>query len=310
LFPWGCVSKKIDITHDTVYYFSYKTIKPDLVDLELRKNFQTYLKPGDTLKIVANLDPNIDDIDAIEIDGELGEICNFYSKKHEKLGYWDISNSLTGFTNISYPIEKAILLSDSIYKSEMDFLINYNRMNKLPPWFYQIMKTDIEYGKVGMRSSLIAYRKFFFKENIVNPDKYYTFDKIKLYNPKAKLSYYYYQCIDLYLMGKYEYDLEKKHGLERSLPIFERSIPEAKEMLKGEILEFYLAYRTSASFAICKNINELTRVDSLYKSLKTQFQNEEIIKIINNQRDYRAEYFESLKNNPFTFTKIIPGDNK
>ena len=88
--------------------------------------------------------------------------------------------------------------------------------------------------------------------------------------------------------------------------IFERSIPEAKEILKGEILEYYFGWKTSESFTVCRNINEFTRVDSLYSTLKPLFENEEIIKTINNQRDYMAEYFESLKNNPFTSTKIIP----
>jgi len=88
MFPRGCVMKKIVITRDTVYYFWHKATKPDFIDLELRKQFQTYVIPGDTLSIVANLDPNISDDNAIQIDDEFGEIYKFFSKKHEKLGYW------------------------------------------------------------------------------------------------------------------------------------------------------------------------------------------------------------------------------
>jgi hypothetical protein len=309
MLPRGCVIKKIEITRDTVYYFSHKTTKPDFIDLELRKEFQTYVIPGDTLKIVANLDPNISDDNAIQIEDELGEIMNYFSKKHESLGYRHISFPLTNFSNISNPIKKAFSLSDSLFKSELGFLDYYNSTTKLPDWFYKTMKEDLEYNKVLIRPYLISYRKFFFKEEIINPEAYYIFDQIRLYNPNAKLSDYYYQCIDTYLWVNRQQGLEGKRGIDRGLPLFERSIPEAKEVLKGEILEYYLAWRISESFAVCRNINELTRVDSLYNSLKTQIENDEIIKIINNQRDYMAEYFESLKNNPFTFTKIIPIDN-
>jgi len=310
LLPRGCVMKNIKITHDSIYYFKHKTTKPDFIDLNLRKDFQTYVIPGDTLAIVANLDSNIADDDVIKIDGDLGEIMKFFSKKHEKLGYWSISYPLTNFSNISYPIEKAISLSDSLFKSEMEFLNHYESTYKLPSWFYETMKADIKYHKVFMRPSLIMYRKFFFKENISNPETYYTFDQISFNDPKAKLSEYYYQCIDTYLWVNRQQGLEDKHGIDRGLPFFERSIPEAKEILKGEILEYYFAWKTSESFAICRNINEFKRVDSLYSTLKNQFENDEIIKIINNQRNYVANYFEGLKNNPFTFTKIVPIENQ
>lgn len=309
MLPRGCVMKKIEITHDTVYYFSHKTTKPDFIDLTLRKRFQTYVIPGDTLAIVANLDPNIADDNAIIIDDEFGEIMNFFSKKHERLGYWQISYPLTNFSNISYPIEKAFSLSDSLFKSEMEFLNYYKSTFNIPYWFYETMKADIEYNKVFIRPYLISYRKFFFKENIINPETYYIFDQISLYNPKAKLSEYYYQCIDTYLCKNHEQDLEGKHGVDRGLPLFERSIPEAKEILKGEILEYYLAWKTSESFAVCRNINEFTKVDSLYSCLKTQFTNNEIIEIIDDQRNYMVDYFAAVSKNPFTFTKIIPADN-
>lgn len=308
MLPRGCVMKNIKITHDSIYYFKHKTTKPDFIDLTLRKPFQTYVIPGDTLAIVANLDSNIADDDVIKIDGEFGEIMKFFSKKHERLGYWHISFPLTNFSNISYPIEKAISLSDSLFISEMGFLNYYESNYKIPSWFYETMKADIKYHKVDMRPSLIMARKFFFKENISNPETYYTFDQISFNNPKAKLSEYYYQCIDTYLWVNRQQGLEDKHGIDRGLPLFERSIPEAKEILKGEILEYYFAWRISESFAVCRNKDELTRVDSLYNFLKPQFEHEEISKIINNQRDYMAEYFESLKNNPFTFTKIIPAN--
>src|SRR5664280_43287 len=83
MLPRGCVMKNIKITHDSVYYFKHRTTKPDFIDLTLRKRFQTYVIPGDTLAIVVNLDSSVTDNDAIIIDGELGEIMKFFSKKHE-----------------------------------------------------------------------------------------------------------------------------------------------------------------------------------------------------------------------------------
>ena len=307
MLPRGCVSIKVEITHDSIYYFSHKTTKPDFIDLTLRKRFQTYVIPGDTLEIVANLDPNVSDDDAIITDGEFGEIMNFFSKKHERLGYLHINYALANI--ISYPIEKVFSLSDSICNNELEFLNSYYNKNNLPYWFYETMKADIEYNKVWIRPNQVMYRYYFFKEKLNNPETYFIFDQVSLYNPKAKYSDIYYQCIDTYLWFNHQWDIEDKSGVDRALPLFERSIPEAKKILKGEIFEYYLGYKTSELFAICENIDELTRIDSLFSSLKTQFENEEIIDIINNQRDYKAGYFESLKNNPFNFTKIIPADN-
>lgn len=309
MFPRGCVMKKIEIIHDTVYYFSHKTTKPDFIDLELRKQFQTYVIPGDTLAIVANLDPNISDDNVIQIDDEFGEIYRFFSKKHEKLGYWSNSGPLSNFSNISYPIDKVFSLTDSLFKSELEFLNYYKSTNTLPDWFYETIKADIEYQKVFIRPYLISFRKFFFKETVINPEAYYIFDQINLYNPKAKLSDYYYQCIDVCLAKNHQQDLEGKRGVDRALPIFERSIPEAKEILIGEILEYYLAYKTSELFAASRNINEFERVDSLYNYLQTQFTHNEIIEIINDLRNYKTNYFASITNIPFTFTKIIPASN-
>ena len=40
MLPRGCVMKNVKITHDSVYYFTHKTIKPDFIDLTLRKIFR------------------------------------------------------------------------------------------------------------------------------------------------------------------------------------------------------------------------------------------------------------------------------
>jgi hypothetical protein len=306
MLPRGCVIQSIDIIHDTVCYFSHKATKPDFIELTLGKDFKTYVIPGDTLKIFADLNPQADDFNAVQVDGEPGEICKYYSARRESLGYWRIEESLTGFNNVLDPVEKAFKTNDSLFRVEMEFLNNYIRANKMPGWFYQIMKSDLEYNKVSMRPNIVMLRKFFFKETINNPEKLYTFDQVKFYNPKAKLSDYYYQFIDIYLTTKYEYDLDEKHGIERGLPIFERSIPEIKEILKGEILEYYLAYKISEEFLICKNIDEFNKVDSLCNTLQKLFTNTEIKQILKNRRDSKLDFFITQANTPFKFTEINP----
>lgn len=308
MFPRGCVIKKIYPTHDTICYFSHKTTKPDFIELGFRIKFQTYVIPGDTLKIIANLDPNVDDTDAIHIDGELGEIMDFFSIRHERFENWHIIYALANLYDTKYPIEKAFLLCDSICSTELEFLNSYNLKNRLPHWFYETFKADIEYNRALVRPQLFMVRDYFFKEKTDNPETYYIFNQIKLYNPKAKFSDYYYQCIDTYLWVNHQQDLVGKHGIDRVLPLFERSIPEAKQILKGEILEYYLAWKTSELFAVCRNINDYTRIDSLYSDLKNQIENDELIKILDCRRNYVADYFKEVSKSPFIYTKIIPDD--
>jgi hypothetical protein len=305
ILPNGCVTKKNEITHNGIYLFSYKTITPDKIEITLRKDFQTYLIPGDTLKIVANLDPQVEADKAIKIEGEYGEITNFFDKKHKILRYWDIRKPLSNFSNQSLALEKAFALSDSVFQSEIDFLNNYNKSNHLPDWFYQIMKMEIDYYKVQIRPYLIEYRKYAYHEKISDPGAYYTFDKVPTYNPKAILSKNYYTYLDIYFGIKHEDDLEGKSGIDRTLPLFERSIPDARITLKGDILEYYLASRLSDLFGTCRQTKELEKVDSVYSSIKNQFTHNEIIKVLNTQRDYIANFLAfKIPNIPFTYKTI------
>lgn len=303
LLPIKCVINNTDITKDGIYYFSHKTVTPDLIEITLKKRFQTYVIPGDTLKITCNLDPDLNENEAIKIEGVFGIISDYFSKKHDILGYWEISQPLTEFANIKYPLERAIFLTDSLFQSEAAFLDDYNNRNKLPNWFYEILKSDIDYFKVAYRPSIIGFRKFFFKDTISNPKEYYNFEKISLYNPRAKLSRYYYDCIGLYFMVNNEEGLENKSGTSRALPLFERSIPEVKKTLKGDILEYYLAFKTSELFEASRSVEELQQVDSLFIKIQSQFTQHEIIRILEKQREDRTEFLTKRTNIiPFTTT--------
>ena len=299
LFPIKCVINNMDITKDGIYYFSHKTTTPDFIDITFKKRFQTYVIPGDTLKIFSNFDPNLNENEAIKIEGVFGKISNYFSKKHEILGYWDIRYPLTEFSNITFPLARTISLSDSLFQCEANFLDDYNKKNKLPNWFYEILKADIEYYRVSYRPSVIGYRKFFFKENISNPKEYYNFEKISLNNPRAKLSRSYYDCIGMYFMVNHEEGLENKSGISRGLPLFERSIPEAKKTLKGDILENFLAFKMSELFEASSSLEDLKQVDSLFSKIQDQFTQHEIIEILEHQRDDQAEFLAKR-------TKIIP----
>ena len=139
---------------------------------------------------------------------------------------------------------------------------------------------------------------------------HYIFDKVDFYNPKAKLSDIYYQCIDIYLGVNHEESLEGQTGIDRALPMFERSIPDASKILKGDILEYYMAYKVSSLFESCRKIKEFEKVDSLFNNVQSQFTYPDIIEIIKNQRDYMANYFSTVSNSPFTYSTIIPNDKK
>jgi thiol-disulfide isomerase/thioredoxin len=305
MLPSRAVAKSIDITHDGTYYFSHKTIKPDFIEFELKKKFQTYVIPGDTLKIYANLDPIIKDEDVIKIDGVFGEIFDFYNKKQKILGFWNESFLLTEFSNNKYSLERSISLADSIFQAQIDFLNVYHGKYNLPDWFYKTLKADYEYKRIYWRPYLIAVRDFFFKEKIVNPEHYYIFEEMPLYNPEAMLSDMYYNCIGIYLNSQHDNDLEGKLGIDRAFPLFERSIPDAKKILKGNVLEYFLASKMSGLFEISRELKHLKMCDSLFSTIEDQFTNDEIVKILKNQRDYREKY---LNGKLLSAEILSPGD--
>lgn len=310
MFPIKCIINDLDITKDGTYYFSHKTTTPDFIDFTFKKRFQTYVIPGDTLKILCNLDPNMGENDAIRIEGVFGEIKNYFSGKYDSLGFWDIWSPLSEFSNVKYSLEETFSLADSLFKSEANFLHAYNKKNKLPVWFYEIMKANNEYTQGQFKPYAIFYRRFLFNEKIANPGKYNNFGKISIYNPKAKLSRVYYDFLSIYFSINHEEGLENKSGISnRALPLFERSIPEAKKFLKGDILEYYLAFRISDLFEGSSSLEDLQGVDSAFHKIKDHFTQPEIIEILEKQRDNQTEYLQSKKNK-IPFTTTIFGTNK
>jgi hypothetical protein len=310
ILPYGCVIKKEEINHNGDYYFTYKTTMPDHIEFSIIKNFQTYLMPNDTLKIVANLDPSIDKEIAVQIDGVYGDISKYYFKKTETLEYWDLREPISNYSNPSVPLERAFSLSDSIFQNEKDFLIDYKKDHKLPEWFCNIIKMDIEYFRMLNRPTLISYRKFFFNQNVPNPETYYLSDNMPVYNPDAIFSKRYYDYLDIYFGLKHE-DLNNKSGLERMVPLFERSIPEAQKELKEDILEYYFASRLSNLILSCRDLKELEKVDSVFISTKTTFQKKEIVEMLNAEKELIADFINTATSkNPFSFTNIMTRTKK
>lgn len=308
--PNGCVIEKEEITHDGEYFFSYKTTMPDHIRFNIIKDFQTYLVPNDTLKIVANFDPSIDKESAVTIDGVYGNISNYYANKTKRLGYFDIRSPLADFSNPSLTLERAFHLSDSILQNEKDFLIAYKKDNELPEWFCNIIEMDIEYLKIQIRPTQVSYRKFFFKQDIANPEQYFIFDHMPVYNPDARLSKSYYDCLDIYFGIKHE-DLMGTSGLERMVALLERSIPEARRELKGEVLEYYFASRLSNIILSCRQKKDLENVDSLFNSAKPLFSNIEIVQMLEYEREKITEFINSASaDKPFSLSNIMANDKK
>lgn len=310
ILPYGCVIKNEEINHNGDYYFTYRSTIPDNIQFSIIKNFQTYLIPNDTLKILVNLDPSIETESAVIIDGVYGDIKNYYDEKSRVLGYEDMKIPLANYSNPSLTLEKAFALSDSIFQSEINFLIDYKKNHDLPDWFCNIIKMDIEYFKIQLRPYLIDFRKYHLHEDIKDPEAYYIFDQMPVYNPDAKLSKLYYDYLQIYFGLKHE-DLYSKSGLERMVPLFERSIPEAQKELKGDVLEYYLASNLSDIILSCRQKEQLEKVDSVFIPTKSLFSNKAIVEMLESERKKIEEFIiTATTNNPFSFTSIITSTKK
>lgn len=310
ILPNGCVIKKEEITNDGEYFYSYQTTIPDHIEFNIIKDFQTYIVPGDTLKIDANFDPSLDIESAVTIDGIYGDISDYYENKSKRFGYFDVGSQLSNYSNPSVTMERAFYLSDSILQNEKDFLIAYRKVKALPKWFCDIIIMDIEYLKIHIRPVLITYRKYFFKEDIANPEQYYIFDQMPVYNPDARLSKLYYDCLDTYFGIKHE-DLMETSGLERMMALIERSIPEAKKELKGDVLEYYLASRLSSIILSCRQKRDMEKVDTLFNSVKLLISNSEAVQMLEFEREKISEFINSASTDkPFILSNIMTFEKK
>lgn len=297
LIPMGCINKEIYIVQDGTYHFSHKTIKPDLIDFTLRKRFQTYVVPGDTLKITANLNPNLNDDQSIIIDGVYGKISTFFSKKAEKLGYWDIHSVLSNIINSSYNLDRTFILLDSTFNAESRFLDDFLRTTQLEEWFYQTIMADIEYGRCQWKYNALFNRKYFHhNKDQIDPSSYKILGNENLYNPSAKFSRAYYDCLSSYFMANNEDGLENITGFNRAFPLVERSIDDAKNVIKGDILEFFVGYKISSLLEGSKEVREIEKVDSLLHEIQGLIIHQEINEILHDQREYRSKFLIDKRN--------------
>ena len=147
-----------------------------------------FLVPGDsTLIVQVDIDDTNYQIDSLQFEGEIADICQYLQHKYTRFQQTQIrsTRNLVDATDLSIFSSKL----DSMAAKELAFLAEQEVFSTLPEWFVNFEKTDILYQKAYLKRSNAYNRDL--------PESYH--DRIPFNNDAAMFSYYYYLYLTAYI---------------------------------------------------------------------------------------------------------------
>ena len=172
----------------TEYKLTFQVNSPRPAILYINdEDLEIFLVPGDTsLHVMASISPNTYLFDSLQFSGTTAGICNYYYEKTQKFQKVHIRATRNIIATDSF--STFCLKLDSLVAKELSFLVEKSVFDELPDWFINFERTEILYQKAYLKLSR-AYNQ--------NIDPQYL-DQIRLDNPEAVFSYYYYLYLNSY----------------------------------------------------------------------------------------------------------------
>ena len=154
--------------------------------------------------------------------------------------------------------------TDSIVDNELNFLQDYLSEKKLPEWFVNHEKAEIEYAGSGFKTTIPKLNQDFnwFQDQV--PDEYFSFlQNVPINNPTAITSWRYLLFLDSYFMRDLPTSKFKSlAGFDKFSKIQNHILPQSKAQLSGQVKKVYHAYMFSS---IIKYLSGSERIDSMAK---------------------------------------------
>lgn len=213
-----------------------------------------FVVPDDTLYIYFNSSDSKKTFESISFKGSLAPVNNYLKIKHEKYHY-DFDKKRQELFTSGLPALTCRDSIDRLKEIEMQYLLDYDKVNGLPEWYLKYASSEIIYRNTQVKIGFIPTRESYF--NIVEkvPSNYYDFvDSIEINNNDAIVTAQYYSCLDSYTYFKYVTEeikqLDKYTRLEKSVQI---QIAFADSLLTGEKKDIFKCYVISNNFRYQKN---------------------------------------------------------
>lgn len=250
------------VLHDKGKYFLNIVVdKPTKGQLAINDQlFNILIVPDDTIQIGVSTKDSV----KLSFSGSYHEINEYYKKKQEKFGYYDIRSPINDklTSRSSYNSIKAS--TDSIVETELSFLKNYPSAPELPGWFLDLEYSEIEYAGADFKVSAPNFNSKFklFTDSL--PSDYYDFlEQIKIDNASALLSSHYLWFLDSYFLKGMPPEYDELSGFARSSEVRSYILKFSKSTLSGEVKE---AYHKSHFSYLIKYYSDTLEIDSLAKA--------------------------------------------
>ena len=214
------------------------------VDNPAKEIFNTcFLVPFDTLTIDLDYAKWDQQNHSIIFKGRYAEISKYYQDKATYFPGIDFIYQKGMLANTITDLDSFKSSTDSITKVELNFLSEYCLKNKLPEWFTDYERSDIDYFGYGGKLTEPVYMKYSYGSTPQIPEDYYSFTKdLPLENEKAILSIYYYESLRDYFMTIWEPAKTKEWTPGKSMPdTFEDFIQFSKSQLSPYISDVLVA---------------------------------------------------------------------
>jgi peroxiredoxin len=157
--------------------------------------FTCFLVPFDTLTIDLDYAKWDQQNQSITYNGNYAVISKYYQDKASYFPRIDFIDQKGMLANTIMDLDLFKNAIDSISKVELNFLNEYCMKNKLPEWFTDYERSDIDYFGYGGKLTEPVFMKFSYGSAPQVPEDYYSFTKdLPLENEKAILSIYYFLC--------------------------------------------------------------------------------------------------------------------
>ncbi len=261
LIPRGSnTSKVLTLNHIGEYYLNLQVDRPCAATLELNSiSYNIVLTPGDTTQVL--LIPAKEKM-ILQFNGRHSEANRYYLSKKEELGYTDIRIPLNQVVSAGLTYSNLKDKVDAVTSNALHFLEKNKVAYKLPAWFIEYERAEIEYMGAGFKVTMPSHNKTFSYFRDTLPTNYYNFlNTIQVSNASALFSASYIWFLDDYFIKDLPHEaFMDQAGYVRINTIHNHILKNCGNILSPEVKKVYYKYLLSSTI---QQFSEPTKKDSL-----------------------------------------------
>lgn len=171
-----------------------------------------FLIPFDTLTLTVDYAKRDSLYQSITYDGKYAVISNYYKEKAKHFSGKDFRYQKGIWANTMKDLAFFKTAIDSLTRIELDYLEEFDAVQKLPEWFFDFETADLQYFAMSIKLGQPVLLGFLNGSKVMPPDDYYAFSKeLPLQNEKAIGSMYYFLSLKDYFTEVWEPEHQKNY---------------------------------------------------------------------------------------------------